>query len=162
MQNSDILEYFVNAYNCVQIQDKSLINKCDMNWFIHAMNNSLKIWKSKQYRAIWLQISIKNIHILSVAINQFNFTIHHSKNNYIMLSKWIHDTLPNLLPKYSHSFVGVGCVVINAKKQILLVQENTGPTSKRNWWKLPGGFVESNDLLCQAGLLWYIFYIEFQ
>lgn len=101
-----------------------------------------------------MQLSIKNVHLFETLINKFKFELHHCTKNYIMLNKWIVNT-KNMLPKYAHHFIGVGCVLINSNNQILLVQELTGPTSKLKTWKLPGGFVETTELLAQAGIIFF-------
>merc|ERR550539_129451 len=57
---------------------------------------------------------------------------------------------PNQLPVSPAHAIGVGAVVINSKRQILMVQENTGPSAKYKIWKLPGGLVDANELLSEA------------
>lgn len=57
-----------------------------------------------------------------------------------MMSKWLPtDSTPNI-PKFAHTMVGVGGLVINDRDQILTISEKHAiiPGS----WKLPGGYVE--------------------
>eukprot|EP01083_Nonionella_stella_P152228 487611_1 len=83
-------------------------------------------------------------------IGQYSFYPHHAQPEYIMYVKWMNPQKLNQLPNPQHHAVGVGAVVINSKKQLLMVQETTGPSAKYKIWKLPGGLVDSNETIADA------------
>lgn len=58
-----------------------------------------------------------------------------------MMYLWLSDSENCCIPHYAHTLVGVGAVVINDKKQVLVVQEKYNVLG-RPFWKLPGGYVE--------------------
>ena len=44
-----------------------------------------------------------------------------------------------MVPDFAHHMVGVGAMVVNEKKEILVVREKYRPEPH---WKLPGGYVD--------------------
>lgn len=56
-----------------------------------------------------------------------------------MLLKWLPKDEPSQVPLFAHTMVGVGAMVVNISREILVVQEKYFP---RPHWKLPGGYVE--------------------
>ena len=52
-----------------------------------------------------------------------------AKNGGFRPGQWIHDS-ENMLPGYTTHTMGVGAVVINERREILALQEATGPASK--------------------------------
>ena len=148
---SQLLEYQVDDYNCVQIVDDRLLsNPLDTKWFDKILNLSLQHWQDKKYNVIWLQLNLPSaLHVIP-EISKYNFYPHHCQPHYIMFVKWMDPSKPNQLPAPAQHAIGVGAVVINSKKQILMVQETTGPASKYKIWKLPGGLVDSTELISDA------------
>jgi len=67
-----------------------------------------------------------------------------------MLTHWLPTNSPSKLPESPHNTVGVGGVVINQKKQILVVTEKTGPATKI--WKIPGGRLDNSEDICDAAV----------
>lgn len=60
--------------------------------------------------------------------------------SYLMLTRWLPDSENKLPPNASHQ-VGVGAVVINARREVLVVQERHGPLRGKDVWKMPTGLV---------------------
>ena len=58
------------------------------------------------------------------------------------VTKWLADSA-NQLPGYNTHTVGVGCFVMNQNREVLAVQERSGPASKAasgvDYWKIPTG-----------------------
>lgn len=64
--------------------------------------------------------------------------------------KWLPSDEPCQVPGYAHTMVGAGAMVINEKKEILVVQEKY---YQRPHWKLPGGYVDPGNFnFCQKRL----------
>ena len=50
------------------------------------------------------------------------FKFHHAKpEGYVYMCKWIDKTTSNRIPDYPHHYVGLGGLVINAKKEVLMI-----------------------------------------
>ena len=83
------------------------------------------------------------------AVDQ-GFEIHHAEKEYIMLTLWLpaERGVPNTLPGYTSHSVGVGAVVINADRQVLVVQERSGPAANSDFWKYPTGMVDPGEVGC--------------
>lgn len=109
------------------------------------------MWKQSGCRGVWLKIPAKLSQLMAVAF-EHGFEIHHAtkeNGNYIMLTTWLSDE-PNHMPHYATHALGVGCIVVNSKRQVLAIQENWGVTAGKDIWKLPGGAVDPGEELDEA------------
>lgn len=141
----------MDDYDCVQIIDDRLLSlPLDSKWFDNILDRSLQHWSENGSKAIWLQIrSPTHLHLVPF-IASHGFYPHHCQPHYIMFTKWMDPSKVNQLPAPPQHAIGVGAVVINSKRQLLMVQESTGPAAKYKIWKLPGGLVDSNELIAEA------------
>jgi hypothetical protein len=57
---------------------------------------------------------------------------------------------PNKLPGYANSYLGVGGLVINSRREVLTVTEVF--SRRKGFWKLPGGAVDSGESLPTAAV----------
>jgi len=103
------------------------------------LKNSLDFWTENKRRGIWVKVPEKQSHLISALVEQ-GFTFHHCQSDYLMLTKWI-PIENNKLPHYTSHFIGCGGVVINEKKEILLITEKQRPDK----WKIPGGALDSGE-----------------
>ncbi|WVZ74363.1 hypothetical protein U9M48_022554 [Paspalum notatum var. saurae] len=76
---------------------------------------------------------------------QEGFRYHHAEESYLMLTYWIPDDEPCLLPANASHQVGVGGFVINDKMEVLVVQEKYAASSLVGAWKLPTGFIHAAE-----------------
>jgi len=60
-----------------------------------------------------------------------------------MLTHWLDENEPNNLPGYAMSNVGVGGLVVNKKREVLLVQERFAWV--KDYFKLPGGCLDMGE-----------------
>jgi len=58
--------------------------------------------------------------------------------------KWLPKDDKCPVPPYAHTMVGVGAMVVNSNKEVLVVQEKWYKTPH---WKLPGGYVDPGNNL---------------
>ena len=56
---------------------------------------------------------------------------------------WLDSKVPNRMPSYANHYVGVGGIVINKAKQIMLIKERRTLDNRK--WKLTGGFMDPNE-----------------
>lgn len=68
-------------------------------------------------------------------------------SNQLRFSKWLVKDEPSRLPGQSSHFIGVGGVIVDQGK-LLLVQEKNG--TRRGAWSIPGGMVDMGESLAQA------------
>lgn len=64
-----------------------------------------------------------------------------------MMTKWLPEHLSNTLPPNASHQVGVGAIVVNSRREMLVVQEANGPLRGEGFWKMPTGLLlEGGDL----------------
>eukprot|EP00505_MAST-04D_sp_SCG-Rhode-Island_P001209 Stramenopile-MAST_4_protein_1209 len=91
---------------------------------------------------VWLKLSGDAGSLVSIA-RQHSFLYHHCKDDYIMLTRWLPEDVPNKIPAYGTHQVGVGGLVLDKDGRILLVKERGGLPGVS--WKLPGGLTDSGE-----------------
>ena len=67
-----------------------------------------------------------------------------------MLTRWLPSSENKLPPNASHQ-VGVGAFVMNERREVLVVQERSGPLRGQGVWKMPTGLVQVGWLRGRAG-----------
>jgi len=112
---------------------------------LHA---SLEKWKSIGMRGVWLKIPSSQSQLIKIAIDS-GFVYHHAQREYLMLTHWLVQEKCTL-PEYAGHYVGVGGFVVNDKREVLVVQEKSGPV--RSIWKIPGGSVDPKEDLHIAAI----------
>ncbi|XP_031492665.1 nudix hydrolase 7-like isoform X1 [Nymphaea colorata] len=129
-----------DLYDGVTVTIKEQI---DVGVFVAKLRASLTKWKEQRKKGIWLNIPCDCAKLVPAAIEE-GFRYHHAEPTYLMLVKWLPDT-PNVLPIYATHRLGIGAVVINNKKEVLVVQEKAGYFKGSGVWKLPTGVVEEGE-----------------
>ena len=143
--------------------------------FAESLATSLDAWREEGKRGIWLNIPKERTELMPAAI-EAGFDLHHTEPDRIVLNSWLGggtNMLPGCeLPAHQNPprtpcvsplmlllapttdtthTMGIGAVVINEQRQVLAVQEATGPASEiggaNNFWKYPTGCVRSLLLL---------------
>jgi hypothetical protein len=61
-----------------------------------------------------------------------------------MLTHWLDENDPNQLPTYATSTLGVGGLVVNKKREVLVIQERF--TDEDNYFKLSGGSLDIGNI----------------
>ena len=61
---------------------------------------------------------------------------------YVMLTHWLPEGEENKLPPNASHQVGVGAFVMNERREVLVVQERSGPLRGKGVWKMPTGLVQ--------------------
>ncbi|CAF2030028.1 unnamed protein product [Rotaria magnacalcarata] len=123
--------------------DKNLLAKTSV-LFEHQLEQSLIAWREARRRGIWLPIPHDRTELIPIA-QKFGFVLHHAQSNYVMLTNWLDESEPNKLPPYAISTIGVGGLVVNTKREVLLVQERFAYVD--DYFKLPGGALDMGESL---------------
>ncbi|XP_050455242.1 uncharacterized protein LOC126853482 [Cataglyphis hispanica] len=129
-----------DQYNGITID--SIEEACDSKIFAERLKDSLEQWTKDKKRTIWFRVHIPNTEWIPILTGQ-GFTFHHAKEGYVMLYRWLPNDEVCNIPKYAHTFLGVGAFVFNKDtNEVLVIKEKYAPNRA---WKLPGGYVEPGE-----------------
>lgn len=134
-----------DCYNGVTID--SIEEACDSKIFAQRLKDSLEQWTKDKKRAVWFRVHIPNTEWVPILTGQ-GFIFHHAKEKYVMLYRWLSIDEECNIPKYAHTFLGVGAFVFNKDTNELLVIKEKYASNKT--WKLPGGYVEPGENIEEA------------
>ncbi|XP_013199886.2 uncharacterized protein LOC106142608 [Amyelois transitella] len=130
------------------IVDSTVEKMDDQSEFAQKLHESLAKWAEQKRRCIWFKVNIKNSTQVPI-LAQKGFNFHHARDDYVMMFKWLPlESKPNL-PPASHTNLGVGAIVLNSMKQLLVVSEKHYDYPH---WKLPGGYVERGEDIIDAAV----------
>ena len=118
--------------------DRKLLAKTSAS-FERQLEQSLAAWRQAKRRGIWLSIPADRTELIPIA-QKLGFVIHHAVAEYVMLTHWLDEKDPNQLPSYATSTIGVGGLVVNKKREVLLIQERFAHV--KDYFKLPGGCLD--------------------
>ena len=114
-----------------------------------ALGTAIDEWKAAGKRGLWLKIPIECASCVG-CVAALGFAFHHAKPAYVEMTRWL-PAEPSPLPAYAFTQIGVGGVVVNAKGEVLMVQEKVSPiASMQGSWKLPGGLAEPGEDFAQT------------
>jgi ADP-ribose pyrophosphatase YjhB (NUDIX family) len=117
--------------------------------FKTALHAHVLEWKKQQKKGVWLKIPSLLAKFVPSAI-ETGFSYHHCMPNFVMLTLWLPEGTSSL-PLRPHHQLGVGGYILNAKNEILVIQEKHGITAgMKDFWKLPGGVVDPNESIAHA------------
>jgi hypothetical protein len=111
--------------------------------FERQLEQSLAAWRQAKRRGIWLSIPHDRTELIPSA-QKFGFVLHHAKPDYVMLTNWLDETDPNQLPSYAMATIGVGGLVVNKKREVLVIQERFAHV--KDYFKLPGGCLDMGNI----------------
>lgn len=111
--------------------------------FLTALRASMAQWKLQGKRGIWIKLPIGLVNLVETAVKE-GFWYHHAEPAYLMLVYWIPETV-NTIPANATHRVGIGAIVLNDKRELLVVQEKSGKFRKSGVWKIPTGVVDEGE-----------------
>lgn len=112
--------------------------------FASMLRASLSDWRRKGKKGVWLKLPVEQSELVPIAIKE-GFEYHHAEKGYVMLTYWIPEEEPSMLPANASHQVGVGGFVLNQHKEVLVVQEKYCAPSITGLWKLPTGFINESE-----------------
>lgn len=121
--------------------------------FKDQLRSSLIAWKRQGVKVVWIKLDLSKSNLIPIAVG-LGFNFHHSSQDYLMLTHQI--VKSSYIPPYATHYIGVGGVVLNADKQILVVSEKYRSQYKEPSYKLPGGAVHQGEHL-EAAIIREIF-----
>ncbi|KAL4429161.1 hypothetical protein ABPG77_010140 [Micractinium sp. CCAP 211/92] len=117
--------------------------------FSAVLAASLDAWRQHGYRGIWLKVPRHRAHLVGHAVDA-GFEFHHAERDYVMLTQWLPTDCENKLPPNASHQVGVGAFVLNDRREVLVVQERSGPLRGKGVWKMPTGLVQQGEDISEA------------
>lgn len=121
----------------------------DSNVFLDMLRASMSHWKLQGKKGIWIKLPIGLANLVETAVKE-GFWYHHAEPHYLMLVYWIPPTV-NTIPANATHRVGIGAIVLNDKRELLVVQEKNGILRGTGVWKIPTGVVdEGEDIFAAA------------
>lgn len=137
--------YDTDVHNGIMV--KSEKDYCESSQFADKLKEALPKWSENGVRAVWFQISLEHSNWIPI-LTENNFVFHRvlTDQRTLVMYRWLPNE-PDTVPRYAHTMVGVGGIVLNEKNELLTVLERYGSRLIR---KLPGGYVEGKEDLQDA------------
>ncbi|KAG8649464.1 hypothetical protein MANES_08G095901v8 [Manihot esculenta] len=110
--------------------------------FLTLLRASLSLWRQQAKRGVWIKLPIELVNLVETAVKE-GFWYHRAEPSYLMLVYWIPETASTIPANASHR-VGIGAIVINDKREVLVVQEKSGRFRGTGMWKIPTGVVDED------------------
>jgi ADP-ribose pyrophosphatase YjhB (NUDIX family) len=133
----------VNRFNGVSVDPGALPE--DPVAFGTVLATSLAAWRRAGRRLVWLEIPIERAGLIPVA-TAAGFVFHHGRARHLMLTCAL-DPDAQAPPPATHH-VGVGGVVLNGERELLVVVERYFHTpGQPPRYKLPGGALQEGEHL---------------
>ena len=90
-----------------------------------TLQKSIDAFKKEGLRAVWLKIPKQSLGLAGLCTSdEYGFEIHHAKQDYLMLTKWMDSSSESRLPGFATHYVGVGGLVLNKERtKLLCIQE---------------------------------------
>ncbi|XP_043815559.1 nudix hydrolase 2-like isoform X2 [Manihot esculenta] len=120
--------------------------------FLTLLRASLSLWRQQAKRGVWIKLPIELVNLVETAVKE-GFWYHRAEPSYLMLVYWIPETASTIPANTSHR-VGIGAIVINDKREVLVVQEKSGRFRGTGVWKIPTGVVDELSYLFFTVLGW--------
>ncbi|KAH7526065.1 hypothetical protein ACOSQ2_016136 [Xanthoceras sorbifolium] len=146
-QEVKLLNGVYDNYGGVVVQ---MTEPMDSKLFASLLQSSLSHWKQEGKKGVWIKLPIGLVDLVEVAVKE-GFWYHHAEPTYLMLIYWIPGGAHTLPANASHR-VGIGAFVMNQKREVLVVQENSGRFRGKGIWKFPTGVVDQGEDICEAAV----------
>ncbi|KAJ9672405.1 hypothetical protein PVL29_025859 [Vitis rotundifolia] len=122
----------------------------DSKVFLTALRASLSLWRKQGKRGVWIKLPIGLANLIETAVKE-GFCYHHAEPDYLMLVQWISEP-PSTIPANATHRVVIGAIVMNDKRELLVVQEKSGKLKGTGIWKIPTGQVDPGEDIFKAAV----------
>ncbi|XP_021905902.1 nudix hydrolase 2-like isoform X2 [Carica papaya] len=122
----------------------------DPESFVALLRDSIALWRLQGKKGAWIKLPIGLANLVETAVKA-GFWYHHAEPDYLMLVCWIPATT-NTIPANATHRVGVGAIVLNDKREMLVVQEKSGVFQGTGVWKIPTGVVDEGEDIFMAAV----------
>ncbi|KAJ9176767.1 hypothetical protein P3X46_012046 [Hevea brasiliensis] len=122
----------------------------DSRNFVPILRASISQWKQQGKKGVWIKLPIEFSNLVNPVVQE-GFRYHHAEPEYLMLVRWLPNS-PDTLPANASHRVGIGAFIVNNKREVLVIQENSGGFKGTGVWKLPTGVVNEGEDICEAAI----------
>ncbi|XP_030930478.1 nudix hydrolase 10-like [Quercus lobata] len=122
----------------------------DAKVFVTLLRDSISKWRQQGKKGIWIKLPIGLVNLVEPTVKE-GFRYHHAEPTYLMLVRWIPETTDTIPANASHR-VGIGAIVLNDKRELLVVQEKSGKLKGMGVWKIPTGVVDEGENINEAAV----------
>jgi 8-oxo-dGTP diphosphatase len=141
----ELLQATPNRFDGIVIDTETLPESAD--GFRARLEHSLIVWKEEDYQVVWVEIPSTKSNLIHDAIES-GFSFHHSSDQYLMLTcQLVEDAF---IPEHATHYIGAGGVVMNEKKELLVVCERFRGADRPPYYKLPGGALHPKEHLADG------------
>ncbi|XP_071692830.1 nudix hydrolase 2-like [Rutidosis leptorrhynchoides] len=119
----------------------NMIEHMDPDVFRTLLKISMSQWKLQGKKGVWIKLPIDLSNLVDAAVKE-GFRYHHAEPTYLMLLNWIPETI-NPIPGNASHIARVGAIVLNHKREMLVVQEKMGVL--RGLWKISTGILHEGE-----------------
>ncbi len=140
-----VLTATVNQFRGVVLDPASLPS--DAGEFAARLEESLREWRSQQLQVVWLEVPIGKSALVPAAVPA-GFIFHHSGEDYVMMTLRLAENA--FIPPYATHYIGAGGVVLNERRELLVVCERHRNPGQAPFYKLPGGALHQGEHLEDA------------
>lgn len=141
-EEADVLDGHTDAFRGILIDPAFLPD--DPGDFRAELDGSLGAWRGQGFRVAWLSVPRARAALVSVAI-EAGFEYHHCDVDAVTLTlRLVRDAH---VPAYASHCIGAGGVVLNERRELLVVWERTHRANHRKYYKLPGGALQAGEHL---------------
>ncbi|KAJ9568013.1 hypothetical protein OSB04_003979 [Centaurea solstitialis] len=118
--------------------------------YLKLLKTSMSHWTLQGKKGVWIKLPTRLANLVETTLKE-GFWYHHAEPDYLMLVKWIPKTTSTIPLNASHC-VGVGAIVLNDKREMLVVQEKNGRLGGTGVWKIPTGILEVGEDVCEGAI----------
>lgn len=110
-------------------------------------------WVDAGARSILLTIPLRRADLCVPAAEKHGFGLHHAAANEgsITMQRWLADG-PSKIPPWATHFCGVGCAVVDAASESVVVVKEHQSVVKDTSWKFPSGTVDPGEEVAVAAV----------
>ncbi|XP_057765468.1 nudix hydrolase 2-like isoform X2 [Salvia miltiorrhiza] len=140
IEDALVLPSYEDEHGGVIVELKEPMDPTD---FALILKTSLSLWKLQGKKGVWIKLPIEIVILAETAVKE-GFVYHHAEPQYLMLVKWISET-PSTIPANATHRLRIGAIVLNDKRELLVVLEKHGKFKGTGIWKIPTGIVEEGE-----------------
>jgi 8-oxo-dGTP pyrophosphatase MutT (NUDIX family) len=138
---TEVLASTANSFGGSVVNPEGL--PADPNVFRERLRRSLDAWRGDGLKVVWLEVPIARAQLIPGAV-EAGFTFHHAGEDGAMLTRRLEEGA--YVPPYASHYIGAGGVVLNGRRELLVVCEKYR-RSGRPYYKLPGGALHAGEHL---------------
>ncbi|KAL3508364.1 hypothetical protein ACH5RR_027765 [Cinchona calisaya] len=111
--------------------------------FGSRLRASLFHWKLQGKKGVWIKLPIQLANLVETTVKE-GFWYHHAEPDYLMLVNWL-PVIDSTIPANATHRVGIGAIIVNDKRELLVVQEKNGRLKGKGIWKIPTGVIDQGE-----------------